>query len=86
MAEREVTATRKSGDYVTELCNPAEDWSPVPAADAIVQTQVGMHHYFAQWPRGRIQIMDVSDEGGRYLRADADYTSRNNLLDLPDPS
>lgn len=84
MPERRVTAVRldSAHAYVTHLLNATEDWSPLAAPDAIVEIQLGIHNYYVEHSGKHAQVVDASDDGGRYLRADTDTTPHNNLLDL----
>jgi hypothetical protein len=84
MADRAVYRTGKDdrGD-ITALCSD-EWWSPRSKRDAISDIETGVHTYHVPWRDGRTEIRVVIGATGRYLRTDADQTTRNNLLDLPD--
>lgn len=86
MADRAVYKTRKNGDGdILALCNSGELWSPRSKADAIYDIENGIHTYYVPWTTGRTEIRVVYDRvRGKYLRTDADSTTRNNLDDLPD--
>lgn len=85
MADRRVTQSRKDRDGdITALCNPGEAWSPRAKAGAIEDIEGGRHSYYVSLATGRVEIRVVNGPGGKYLRTDADKTSRNNLDDLPD--
>jgi hypothetical protein len=74
---RTVTAVRKSGRKITDLCHAGEAWSPVPVSQAIQEIQAGTMKYFAMGGMSSALITVVSDgHGGHALRTVADSTSR----------
>jgi len=84
--KRYVTATRKdvNGD-ITALCNSDASWSPREKWLAISDIENGVHEYWVPWsnvPHTKIHV--VSGRNGKYLRTGSDFTTSNNLDDLPD--
>lgn len=83
--DRAVYKTGKNTDGdITSLCSDGAYWSPRLKADAIADIELGTHTYHVPWTTGRTEIRVVNGPTGKYLRTDADNTTRNNLLDLPD--
>jgi hypothetical protein len=84
MADRAVYKTGKDsyGDIVS-LCNDSAFWSPRSKSAAISDIESGLHTYHVPWQSGRTEIRVVQGPNGKYLRTDADNTTRNNLDDLP---
>ena len=86
MAKRYVRKTGKDKDGdITKLCNNGDYWSPRLKADAIHDSENGLHEYWVPWansPETKIRV--VKGPTGKYLRTDRDATARNNLDDLPD--
>lgn len=84
MADRAVYKTGKDsyGD-ITSLCNDSAAWSPRSKAGAIADIEAGLHTYYVPWNSGRTEIRVVHGATGKYLRTDADSSTRNNLDDLP---
>ncbi|MXX52654.1 MAG: DUF3892 domain-containing protein [Chloroflexi bacterium] len=84
MADLQVTATQKDmyGDIVA-ICGP---WNPpkVSKADAITYIERGSSRFYAVYGNQSVWVRVVNGPTGKYLRTDADNTTRNNLLDLPD--
>lgn len=84
MSDRRVLRTGKlplSGE-IASLCG--DPWGKRSKADAISDIESGTHTYHVLWTTGRTEVRVVSDPRGKYLRTDADGTTRNNLLDLTD--
>lgn len=86
MADRQVTKTQKDSDGdILALCNDSASWSPRRKAEAISDIETKLHAYYVMWAGGRRTDIHVAiGPTGRYLRTDADSTTRNNLDDLPD--
>jgi hypothetical protein len=83
--DRAVYKTGKASDGdITSLCNAGTPWSPRLKRDAIADIESGVHTYYVPWQSGRTEIRVVNGPTGKYLRTDADNSTRNNLLDLPD--
>ena len=86
MAKRYVTATGKNLDGdITSLCNSRMTWSPRGKWSAISDIENGYHEYWVNWaniPETQIHVAGTGPN--RYLRTDADSTTRNNLDELPD--
>ncbi|EAQ81488.1 DUF3892 domain-containing protein [Blastopirellula marina] len=83
MADRKVTRSAKDSDGdITALCNTGQSWSPRQKRDAINDIENGIHSYFVEGSRGRVDIRVVNGQSGKYLRTDPDKTSKNNLDDL----
>lgn len=84
MADRRVTHTEKDSEGdITALCNPYS-WGQRAKADAIRDIENGIHTYYVDAAGSRSDVHVVSEGGDKYLRTDADTTSRNNLDNLPD--
>ena len=82
MANRRVTATGKDRDGdITKLCGP---WGKVSKAQAIDDIENGDHSYYVEQGTTRTPIQVVTGVINRYLRADAERSSVNNLDNLPD--
>jgi Protein of unknown function (DUF3892) len=85
MADRRVTKSGKDKDGdITRLCNAGQSWSPRSKADAIDDIEDDRHSYYTQEESYRSEVRVVDGANGKYLRTDADSTSRNNLDNLPD--
>lgn len=85
MADRRVTATGKDADGdITKLCNGGESWSPRAKADAVRDIETKAHSYYVDRAGHRTEVHVVERGGKKYLRTDADSSSRNNLDNLPD--
>ena len=86
MADRQVTKTQKDPDGdILALCNDSASWSPRNKSGAITDIETRMYTYYVMWQGGRrTDINVVNGPTGKYLRTDADDTTRNNLDDLPD--
>lgn len=86
MDYRQVNHTQKDRDgNIIALCNPGEDWSPRKTKDAIRDIESHTHDYYVTWAGsfGGSHIKIAKGPAGKYLRADKDKTTRNNLDDLP---
>lgn len=92
MAGHQVTATDKEDAtaggahrHIAALC--LADGGRVPKAIAISQINAGRESYYT-YADGRQAWVRVASRCDRcaaeYLRTDADTTTRNNLLELPD--
>ena len=85
MADRQVTCSGKDSDGdITSIGNSGEYWSPRNKKDAIIDIESGAHTYYIQSSSGRVDIHVVDGTSGKYLRADPDESSENNLDNLPD--
>ncbi len=84
MADRRVRQSGKDreGD-ITSLCNRDEWWSPRSKSDAISDIENRLHRYFVQEAGEAVWVKVVQGATGKFLRTDADATSRNNLDNLP---
>ena len=85
MADRRVTAAGKDKDGdITSLCNGGADWSPRSKWGAISDIEGGVHTYYVQQAgTARANVNVVHGTTGKYLRADPDKSSKNNLDNLP---
>jgi Protein of unknown function (DUF3892) len=84
VSERHVTqVARDSHGRTTALGNPASDWSPVEAEDAIAQIRNGVHRYFTGDPEEPRWLTVVQGSASSFLRSDPDTEKRNNLDNLP---
>ena len=84
MSDRPVTHTRKDNSgNITAIGKPGESWSPRTISDAIRDIETGVERYYVPWPEKSTWIEVVNGANGKYLRADRDSTTRNNLDDLP---
>ena len=85
MADLRVERTQKASDNdILALCG---DWTPqgkVPKSTAIDWIERGLHRFYVQYSNRAVWVHVVNGPTGKYLRTDADNTTRNNLLDLPD--
>ena len=83
MADRRVTGTGKDPDGdITALCG---SWGIATKSQAIRDIESGTHTYYVQEPgTNRVDVHVVDGPTGKYLRADADPNSDNNLDNLPD--
>lgn len=59
MARRRVTHTRKHGERVIALGNPAEWWSLRPVMDVVVDIDTRLHSYYITDVVGRIVAIEV---------------------------
>ncbi len=85
MAERRVKKSRKDNNgNITALCNPGEYWSPRQKSDAISDIETGNHSYYVEEAGYQSTVKVHQRNGSKYLRTDADATSKNNLDNLPD--
>ncbi len=90
MEDRQVTRSRKGRDGdILALCNPGQywspHWSPRQKADVINDIEsLAYNCYVHSAVVGRVNIRVVRGPYGKYLRTDPDWTTRNNLDDLPD--
>lgn len=86
MAERRVRATGKDRDGdITKLCGGVGSWGSVSKNQAINEIDRGDHTYYveeAPGPRAIVRV--VGSAPNKYLRTDADSSSKNNLDNLPD--
>ena len=84
MADLQVLRTEKALDGdILALCG---DWTPYPKVQkntAIQWIESGAHRFYAVYGRNSVWVRVVNGPTGKYLRTDADNTTRNNLLDLP---
>ena len=82
MAGRQVTATGKDSDGdITKLCG---SWGSAMKSQAIEQIESRLYTYYVQQPRlSRVDVHVVNGPTGKYLRADPDQASQNNLDNLP---
>ncbi|MGW9185515.1 DUF3892 domain-containing protein [Agromyces sp. NPDC055661] len=69
---------------IIAIGTPGQYWSPRPKADALSDIELCIHRYYVQWPGKRTVIPVVNGATGKYLRTDRNYTTRDNLDDLPD--
>jgi hypothetical protein len=84
MSDRQVTeVARDRYGRTLALANPAGDWSPVEADDAIVHIRNGVHRYFTGDPNRPRYVAVVQGSAGAFLRSDRDTEKRNNLDNLP---
>ena len=85
MADLRVLRTEKASDGdILALCG---DWTPYPKVQkntAIQWIESGAHRFYVQYVGRIVWVNVVNGLTGKYLRTDADNTTRNNLLDLPD--
>ncbi len=85
MADRRVKKSRKDGNgNITALCNAGEHWSPRPKSEAISDIESGSHTYYVEEAGYRSTVKVFQRNGLKYLRTDADGTSKNNLDNLQD--
>ena len=86
MADRRVRKTGKdSSREITKLCNDGEYWSPRSKADVINDIESKLHRYFVNEAGHESDIrVATTASGTKFLRTDADATSKNNLANLPD--
>lgn len=84
MAERRVTATAKDRDdgHITALCNLSSTWKRVSRSQAVKDIKSGDPKYYVQ-EVGTARVY-VHVYGGKFLRTNADPSSKNNLKNLPD--
>jgi len=85
MADRRVRKTGKNNGEITSLCNAGEYWSPRTKADAISDIEAGLHRYFVseEGYESHVEVHKTTN-GTKYLKTNADATSKNNLSKLPD--
>ena len=84
MSDRQVTeVARDRYGRTLALANPAGDWSPVEADDAIVHIRNGVHRYFTGEPNRPRYLTVVQGSAGAFLRSNRDAEKRNNLDNLP---
>ena len=84
MADLQVLRTQKAIDGdILAICG---NWSPpkVSKATAIAEIKSGANRFYAVHGTNSVWVRVVNGPNGDYLRTDADSTTRNNLLDLPD--
>lgn len=83
--DRKVTHTGKDTDGdITKLCNHGS-WGEAAKASAIQHIENETHSYYVQQPgTARADVRVVNGSTGKYLRADPDPNSKNNLDNLPD--
>lgn len=83
MAERRVTATGKDKNKnITALCNSASTWARVSRSQAVKDIKSGDHKYYVQEVGTQRVYVHVYDD--KFLRTNADPSSKNNLRNLPD--
>ena len=84
MADLQVMRTQKAADGdILAICGT---WNPskVSKATAIAEIKSGTNRFYAVYGTSSVWVRVVNGPTGEYLRTDADNTTRNNLLDLPD--
>ena len=85
MADLRVERTQKARDGdILALCG---NWTPseqVSKQNAITYIKDGIHRFYVRYATTNVFVRVVDGSTGEYLRTDADNTTRNNLLDLPD--
>ena len=84
MADLQVLNTEKAQDGdITAICG---NWTipKMSKAAAISEIERGVNRYYAVYGTASVWVRVVDGPTGKYLRTDADNTTRNNLLDLPD--
>lgn len=85
MAERRVKKSKKDQTgNIAALCNTGEVWSPRQKADAISDIETGTHSYYVEEAGYKSAVKVFERNRVKYLRTDADATSKNNLDNLPD--
>lgn len=85
MIERKVTQSKKdNAGNITAICTPGEWWSPKTSADAIKEIEESLYSYYVMINNQKVEIKVIEGTTGKYLRTDADKTTKNNLDDLPD--
>ena len=80
MANRQVTRTGKTSGDITALCG---GWGRANKTEAIRDIETGTHSYFVHEITPPTAVSVVNGPNGKYLRSDADRTSKNNLDNLP---
>lgn len=85
MADRRVKKTGKNNGEITSLCNAGEHWSPRSKAEAIADIEGGLHRYYVneEGYESNVEVHKTAS-GTKYLKTNADATSKNNLSKLPD--
>ena len=84
LADLQVLQTQKAADGdILAICG---NWNPskVSKATAIAEIKSGTNRFYAVYGTNSVWVRVVDGPTGEYLRTDADNTTRNNLLDLPD--
>jgi hypothetical protein len=84
VTDRRVRQTGKDRGDITSLCNGSEVWSPRQKADAISDIEGGLHRYYVREEGDGAWVKVVDGPTGKYLRTEADSSSKNNLDNLPD--
>ncbi len=85
MADRRVTHTGKDGKGdITKLCQPGAGWSPRSKNSAISDIESSTHRYWVREEGDGAWVHVVNGPYGKYLRTNADKSSKNNLDNLPD--
>ena len=62
------------------------DWGKVAESDAIRQIENGLYSYFVRVGTYTANVIIASYLGRKYLKTDADTTTVDNLLNLPECS
>ena len=81
MADLQVTHTEKDRyGNITALCGR---WGRVSASQAIREIEDRTNSYYVEEFLPRVAVIVASGASGKYLRTEADRSSRNNLDNLP---
>ena len=84
LADLQVLRTQQATDGdILAICG---NWNPpqVSKATAIAEIMSCANRFYAVHGTNSVWVRVVNGPTGEYLRTDADSTTRNNLLDLPD--